>query len=209
MEKIKKRKKKENKKKLIKPSTNFFCFFPFPFPFSFSFFFFAVVIAGFTGYTYFFAFGGIQMGPLVGMWSCAAFMFVLSIRGLSRASSSLSRASGGDLVYFFFMFLTFIGVLVCSGFCIVYSEQGTFIIRDNWLKIKVGILLPFTSEYDLQETETINLQSTAGFGFGSSIIVLFGILHFTKRLGPGQNLILMVQALNFVLFCLGCFNNQL
>ena len=53
---------------------------------------------------------------------------------------------------------------------------------------------------------TINLQSTAGFGFGSSIIILFGILHFTKRLGPGQNLILMVQALNFVLFCLGCFN---
>ena len=45
------------------------------------------------------------------------------------------------------MFLTFIGVLVCSGFCIVYSEQGTFIIRDNWLKIKVGILLPFTVEF--------------------------------------------------------------
>ena len=165
----------------------------------------AVVIAGFSGYTYFFAFGGIQLGPLLGMWACAAFMFILSIRGLSRASSSLNRASGGDLVYFFFMFLTFVSMLVCSGFCLVYSEQGVFIIKDNWQKIKVGVLLPFTSEYDLQETVTINLQSTAGFGFGFSIVVLFGILHFTKRLGPGQNLILMVQALNFVLMCIGGF----
>jgi hypothetical protein len=103
------------------------------------------------------------------------------------------------------MFLTFISTLVCSGFCIVYSEQGVFIIKDNWQKIKVGVLLPFTSEYDLQETVTINLQSTAGFGFGFSIVILFGILHFTKRLGPGQNLILMVQALNFVLMCIGGF----
>ena len=164
----------------------------------------AVIIAGFTGYTYFFAFGGIQLGPLIGMWTCSAFMFVLSLRGLFRANSSLNRASGGDLVYIFLMILTFIGVLVCSGFCIVYSEQGIFIIKDNWEKIKVGLLLPFTSEYDLQETVTINLQSTAGFGFGFSIIVLFGILHFTKRLGPGQNLILMVQALNFTLMCSGC-----
>ena len=163
----------------------------------------AIVIAGFTGYTYFFAFGGIQLGPLVGMWTCAASMLILSVRGLQRASSSLNRASGGDLVYVFFMFLTFIGILVCSGFCIVYSEQGVFIIKDNWQKIKVGVLLPFTSEYDLQQSVTINLQSTAGFGFGFSIVVLFGILHFTKRLGPGQNLILMVQALNFVLMSSG------
>ena len=52
----------------------------------------AIVIAGFTGYTYFFAFGGIQLGPLVGMWACAGSMLILSIRGLYRASSSLNRA---------------------------------------------------------------------------------------------------------------------
>ena len=85
----------------------------------------------------------------------------------------------------------------------MYTEQGHEIITNNWSKIKTAILLPFTSEYDLKLSLSSNLDYLAAFGFTLAFIMLIGILHFAQRLGPGQDIILALQAMNMVLMILG------
>ena len=48
-----------------------------------------------------------------------------------------------------------------------------------------------------------NLDYLAAFGFTLAFIMLIGILHFAQRLGPGQDIILALQAMNMVLMILG------
>ena len=64
-------------------------------------------------------------------------------------------------------------------------------------------MLPFTSEYDLKLSLSSNLDYLAAFGFTLAFIMLIGILHFAQRLGPGQDIILALQAMNMVLMILG------
>ena len=148
---------------------------------------YSAILAGFTGFTYFFAFGGVGVGPLIGMWSCAAVGLVLAFYGrkiVQKDNGSFMVATQQRPIYLFLTLGLLVAALVTSGFCLIYAEQGVTIIRSNWNKIKTGVL-PFTSEYDLQLTVTQNLEVLAGLGFGFAGILVDHGHAFQAALRPG------------------------
>jgi hypothetical protein len=163
----------------------------------------AFVVVGFASYTWFFAYGGVQVGTVIGMWTSGGAGMLLGMWGMHLANYDVSRAKQIHLFYFIFQCCFVVETIVAAGFCLVYSDQGRAIVDNNWNKIKTAILLPFTSEYDLKQTLSFNLDFLAGLGFFLAVVMLFGIAHFTKRMGPGQNIILSMQSMNMVLMVLG------
>jgi hypothetical protein len=163
----------------------------------------SLTVVLFAGYTAFFAYGGVQIATLIGMWTCGGAGILLGIWGQSMASYDFSKALQSHLFYFMFQCAFVVATIVASGFCLVYSEQGDSIVDNNWNKIKTAIILPFTSEYDLKLTLAFNLDMLAGLGFALAFFMLVGVAHFTKRMGPGQDIIVSMQAMNAVLMVLG------
>eukprot|EP00942_MAST-04A_sp_MAST-4A-sp1_P013893 g13893.t1 len=161
------------------------------------------IVVGFTFYTWYFAFGGVESGIIIGMWISGSASILLGIWGNCTATYDMTRARQSHLFYCILQFCFLVCTIVASGFCLVYTEQGHEIITNHWNEIKTAILLPFTSEYDLKQTLSSNLEYLAAFGFTLAFFMLIGILHFAQRLGPGQDIILALQAMNMVLMILG------
>jgi len=81
-----------------------------------------VTVVGFTFYTWYFAFGGVEVGILIGMWVSGGASFLLGIWGHCTATYDMTRARQSHLFYCILQFC----FLVCTYF---YRKQKS---PPNW-----------------------------------------------------------------------------